>query len=159
MNKCQLIGNLTTDPEAKQFPNGTAICNFTVATNRRYKDKEGEQHDEVEYTKCCSFAKLAEIMNQYLCKGKKVYVEGRLKTRTWDDDSGKKHYMTEMIVEQFEFLDARKGGDPTPSPQNQGNAGGTPGGSGPAAPAAEAPQESGERQDIDPDVKVDDLPF
>ncbi len=143
-----MIGNLTADPEQKQTQSGLAISNFTVATNRKYTDKSGEKHEEVEFTKCVAFGRAAEILNQYLVKGKKVYIKGRPKTRSWDDKSGQKKYMTETIIEEFEFLGTKNdGGAPaqaTPPPA--------------AAPTQPAAQPAAESH-IDPDVSVDDLPF
>ena len=99
LNKVQLIGRLGADPDSKVTDGGVAVCNFSVATNEYYQDK-----DHVEWTRCVMFGKAAEIGNEYLTKGQLVYVEGRLQTRKWEDPEGDKHYMTEVVVNIFTML-------------------------------------------------------
>ena len=110
INKVQLYGNLTRDPEQKALPSGQAVANFSVATNRSWKDKEtGKQQEQVEYHNVVAFGKTAEVIAQYLKKGRPVLVEGRLQTRTWDKD-GVKHYRTEVVVDTFQFGPSLKDG-------------------------------------------------
>lgn len=105
LNKVQLIGNLTADPEIKVTGNGVSIASFSVATNREWTDKSGNKVSEVEFSNIVVFAKLAEVCEKYLKKGSPVFIEGRLKTQTWDDkDSGKKMYRTEIIGENLIML-------------------------------------------------------
>ena len=104
-----LVGNLTKDPELKYTPQGTAVVNFTIATNRKWKDSSGKENDEATFTRCVAWSKLAEIIGQYLSKGKKVYVCGRLQNRNWEDKQGVKHYMTEVVVDDMIMLDGKRG--------------------------------------------------
>jgi len=113
LNKVTLIGNLTKDPELKYTPSGTAVVNFTIATNRQWKDSSGKKSDEATFTRCVAWSKLAEICNQYLHKGKKVYVCGRLSNRNWEDQQGVKHYMTEVVVDDMIMLGDKSGGNAT----------------------------------------------
>lgn len=107
MNKVQLIGRLTADPELKQLQGGGDLTSFAVATSRYYKDQSGEKRQETEFSKCVAFGKTAVTLKQYLKKGSQVYIEGRLKTRSWEDQSGQKKYATDIVVENFEFLSAK----------------------------------------------------
>lgn len=104
LNKVQLIGNLTADPEIKQTPNGQKVSTFSIATNRKWKDASGAIQEETEFHNCVAWRGLADIMEKYTDKGKKVYIEGHLKTRTWDDQAGIKKYKTEIIAEQVILL-------------------------------------------------------
>lgn len=101
LNKVLIYGNITRDPEQKALPSGMAVTNFSVATNRRYT-KDGEKKEEVEYHNVVSFGKTAENVATYMKKGSAIYVEGRLKTRSWEKD-GKKVYRTEIIAENVQF--------------------------------------------------------
>jgi len=99
INKVTLLGNLGKDPEVKFLPSGQAVANFSIATTDRYKDKAGEWQDRTEWHNVVAYARTAEIVRDYVKKGNKLYVEGRLTTRSWDDkDSGKKVYRTEIVV-------------------------------------------------------------
>lgn len=102
LNKVQLYGNLTRDPETRAMPSGQGVTNFNIATNRSYKDKQGQKQEQVEYHTCVAFGKVAEIISQYMKKGKPIYIEGRLQTRSWDKE-GAKQYRTEVVVENFQF--------------------------------------------------------
>lgn len=104
LNKVQLIGNLTKDPETKQFDNGGQITNFSIATNFSYKTKEGERKDIAEYHNVVANNKLAEICSDYLRKGLKVYVEGRMRTRSYEDKNGTKKYTTEVVLSNMIIL-------------------------------------------------------
>lgn len=109
LNKVQLIGNTTQDPELKYTPTGAAVCNFTLATNRSWTTETGEKKDEADFTRCVAWNKLAEICGQYVKKGKKIYVEGRLSTRSWQDKDGQTKYMTEVILNDMILLDSGRG--------------------------------------------------
>lgn len=112
INKVILIGNLGRDPEVRYMPNGTAVCNLALATSRQWKNKEsGEKQEETEWHRVSMFDRLAEIAGEYLKKGAKVYVEGRLKTRKWQDKDGKDVYTTEVICEEMKMLSGRNDGD------------------------------------------------
>ena len=108
VNKVILIGNLGKDPEVKYTPNGTAIAKFSLATNERYKDKEGNWQDRTEWHRVIAWQRLAEIAGEYLKKGRSVYIEGRIQTRSWDDkQSGQKKYMTEIVANDLVLLGGR----------------------------------------------------
>lgn len=110
VNKVILIGNLGQDPEVRYMPNGNAVTNFTLATSETWKDKNtGADQEKTEWHRCVAFRKPAEIIGEYMRKGSKIYVEGRLQTRQWEKE-GQKHYTTEIVVDQFQFLDSRGGG-------------------------------------------------
>ena len=114
VNKVILIGNLGKDPEVKYTPQGTPVAKFTLATNERYKDKEGQWQDRTEWHNITAWARTAEIVGEYLKKGSKVYIEGRLQTHSWDDkQTNQKKYMTEIIVNDLVLLTGRgeAGGD------------------------------------------------
>jgi single-strand DNA-binding protein len=107
LNKAMIIGNLGRDPEMRYTPGGQAVTQLSVAVSRRYKDANGEGKEETEWFRVVAWAKLAEWTAEYLRKGRKVYVEGRLQTRSWDDKDGQKHYMTELIASTVTALDSR----------------------------------------------------
>lgn len=149
LNKVMLIGRLTRDPELRYTPSGTAVCNLAMATNRYGSDQSGERREFTDYHDIVVWnqgnRKLAELCSQYLAKGRLCYVEGRLQTRSWDDQAtGQKRYKTEVNASDVQFLDSKgqEGGGSFPS---------EPVGTGAAAGVASAPAES----DIDPD----DIPF
>ncbi|MGY0197565.1 single-stranded DNA-binding protein [Leptothrix sp. BB-4] len=110
VNKVILIGNLGRDPEVRYTPNGAAVCNVSVATTRNWKSKEGDRQEETEWHRVVFYDRLAEIAGEYLRKGRPVYVEGRLKTRKWQDKEGKDVYTTEIIADQMQLLGGREGG-------------------------------------------------
>lgn len=101
LNKVQLIGNLTQDPELAN--SSTSLVAVSVATNRQYKDRNGDKQESVEYHNLVAFGRTAEVMVEYLNKGDQIYVEGRLETRSWENDQGEKRYKTQIVVEQFQF--------------------------------------------------------
>jgi single-strand DNA-binding protein len=108
VNKVILVGNLGKDPELKYTPSGTAVAKFSIATSYRYKDKTEQWQDQTEWHNIVAWARLAEIAGEYLKKGSKVYVEGRLQTRSWDDkNTNQKRYMTEIIVNDLVLLSGR----------------------------------------------------
>lgn len=102
LNKVLLYGNLTRDPEVKALPSGAQVANFSIATNRVYKDKDGARQESTEFHNIVMFGRTAEVAGQYLKKGRPVYIEGRLQTRSWEKD-GQKQYRTEIIVDNFQF--------------------------------------------------------
>jgi single-strand DNA-binding protein len=107
LNKVMLIGNLGADPEMRFTPSGNPVTSFRIAVNRVYNSPEGERKEETEWFSIVTWNRLAETCNQYLTKGQKVYIEGRLRTRTWDGQDGQKHYRTEVIANQVIFLDKK----------------------------------------------------
>ncbi|KQU76781.1 MULTISPECIES: single-stranded DNA-binding protein [unclassified Rhizobacter] len=111
INKVILIGNLGRDPEVRYSANGAAICNVTIATSRNWKDKtSGEKMEETEWHRVVFYDRLAEIAGEYLKKGRSCYVEGRLKTRKWQDKDGAEKYTTEIIADNMQLLGGRDGG-------------------------------------------------
>ena len=156
VNKVILVGNLGRDPEVRYSPDGGAICNVSVATTRSWKDKAtGERREEKEWHRVVFYNRLAEVVGEYMKKGRPMYIEGRLKTRKWQNKEGVDQYTTEVVADQMQMLGGRDGGD-----------GGSMGGGGgesaprPAARAAQAqrpaaPAASGANlTDMD-----DDIPF
>lgn len=109
LNRAQLIGNVTADPEVRALPSGQRVANFSIATNRRYTDSAWVQQDVPEYHNISLFGKLVEIAEQYLRKGNKIYLEGRIQTRSWEDQSGQKKYKTEIVGEQMIMLTPKGG--------------------------------------------------
>lgn len=138
VNKVILIGNLGKDPEVRYTGSGVAVATFTLATNESWRDADGNTQERTEWHNLVAWRKLAEVIGEYLKKGSKIYVEGRLQYRTYDDKNGVKRYVTEIVIDQMVMLDGRNrdaaggGSDPGPS---------TP----PAGPG--------------PSSKDDDLPF
>lgn len=110
LNKVMIIGNVGNEPEMRFAPNGKPVTSFSVATNRVYSSVDGERKEETEWFNVVVWNKLAELCNQFLSKGRLVYVEGRQRSRSWDGQDGQKHYRTELIAEQVTFLD--KSGQP-----------------------------------------------
>lgn len=156
LNKVMLMGNLTRDPEIKYTPKGTAIANFGIAVNRTYTPEGGEKREEVTFIDLEAFGRTAEVIGEYLKKGRPIFIEGRLKLDQWDDKTtGKKTSKLRVVVESFEFLGSREGG------------GGEGGGGAPSGePRSSAPQQrrapsSPPRPPADPDldVQADDVPF
>lgn len=108
LNKVMLIWRSTTDVEVKKIEStGSSVVNFSLATNRKYKNKEGQVVEESEYHRCVAYGNSADILGQYINKGKRMYVEWRLRTRKWEDTTGNARYTTEIIVDNFIFLDSR----------------------------------------------------
>lgn len=108
VNKVILMGHLGDNPELRYTPAGDAVASFRIATNSVWKDKEGKQQTKTEWHRIIVWRKLAEICSEYLKKGSHVYVEGRLETRSWDDSSGNKKYITEVIVNTMQMLDGAR---------------------------------------------------
>ncbi len=110
VNKVILVGNLGKDPELRYTSSGTAVATFSLATSERYKDRNGEQQEKTEWHNIVTWRNLAEICGKYLHKGKQVYIEGRIQTRSYDDRDGNKRYMTEIVADQMQML-GNKGDD------------------------------------------------
>ncbi len=143
LNKAMVYGNLTRDPEVRALPNGTKVCSFSLATNRVYKDKDGARQEQVEYHNIVAFGRPAEVMGQYLKKGRPVFVEGRIQTRSWDKD-GVKQYRTEIVAESFQF-GASGGGEGAPaSASKQGES---------------VPQQNNVPEYPEEDINPEDIPF
>jgi single-strand DNA-binding protein len=103
LNKAFVLGNLTRDPEVKSLPSGQSVTSFSIATNRFYTDAQGQKKSEAEFHNIVCFGKLSDISSRYLTKGSMVLIEGRIKTRTWQDTAGQKHYKTEIIAEALQM--------------------------------------------------------
>ena len=147
LNKAFLYGNLTRDPEVRALPSGQQVATFGLATNRTYKDRNGQKQEATEFHNIVAFGKPAEIIAQYIKKGRPLFVEGRIQTRSWDDkETGKKNYRTEIVVDNFQFGDGGRGG-------------GAGGEYGSGAPSASAPKESEEIQYPDEEINPEDIPF
>ena len=111
VNKVILVGNLGRDPELRTTTSGQPVANFTMATSRKWKDRDGQRHEDTEWHTIVCWGRQAEIAGQYLTKGKQIYVEGRIQTRSWDDrQSGEKKYRTEIICDNFQMLGSRGSG-------------------------------------------------
>lgn len=130
-NKAFLLGNLGRDPEVRSLPSGQPVANFPMATSRKWRDRDGNQQEQTEWHQIVCFGRLAEIAGQYLTKGKQVFVEGRIQTRSWDDrNTGEKKYRTEIVADNFQMLGGPGrgggggGGYPEYSEQEYGGAGG-----------------------------------
>ncbi|HLV30236.1 MAG TPA: single-stranded DNA-binding protein [Chitinispirillaceae bacterium] len=104
INKAILIGNLGKDPELRYTPSGQPVASFTLATTERWTDRNGQRQDRTEWHNIVAWGKLAELVNQYLKKGRSAYIEGRITTRSWDDRDGNKKYRTEIVANQIQFL-------------------------------------------------------
>ena len=118
LNKVQLIGNVTRDPELRYTPQGTAVCSFGLATNRSWlPEGSTERREEAEFHKLVAWNKLAELCSQLITKGRKIYIEGRLQTRSWETPDGEKRQSTEIVVEDMMLLDARPQGETAYKPE------------------------------------------
>ena len=120
LNKVMLIGNLGKDPEVRYTPSGQAVASFNLATSEKFKNKNGEWEERTEWHRVTLWARLAEIAGEYLSKGKTIYIEGRLQTRKWQDNSGNERYTTEIVGEKMQMLspkgEGRRGSDVTSEP-------------------------------------------
>ncbi|MBV9349819.1 MAG: single-stranded DNA-binding protein [Patescibacteria group bacterium] len=151
LNKAFLYGNLTRDPEVRALPSGQQVASFSLATNRTYKGKDGEKQESVEFHNIVAFGRQADVIAQYLKKGRPVFIEGRIQTRSWEDKaSGDKKYRTEIVVENFQF-----------GP----NGGGTGGSSyAPRGETGRGKKETGDDKSADieypsEEISPDDIPF
>lgn len=115
LNRVQLIGNLTRDPELRYTPSGTAVCSFSIATNRSWTTDNGEKHEETDFHRIVAWSKLAELCSQFLVKGRKIYAEGRLSTRNWTTQEGQQRSTTEVVIDNMILLDNKGQGQQAPS--------------------------------------------
>jgi single-strand DNA-binding protein len=157
VNKVILVGNLGRDPEVRYSASGAAICNVSVATSRQWKDKtSGDKQEETEWHRVVFYDRLAEIAGEYLKKGRPVYVEGRLKTRKWQDKDGVEKYTTEVIATEMQLLGSREG-------MGEGDTGGGGGGAAsrnaPAQRQAAPQKPAGQKSSSGFDDMDDDIPF
>jgi len=116
LNRAQIIGNLTRDPEMRQIPGGQVVTSFSIATNFTWTDQSGQKQDRAEFHNIVAWRKLAEICGQYLKKGSKVYIEGKLQTRSWEAEDGSKKYRTEIVADNMIMLDKKGNTTGTPAP-------------------------------------------
>ena len=131
VNKVILVGNLGRDPELRSTPSGQPVATFSLATSRKWRDKEGNRQEQTEWHQIVCWGRQAEVAGEYLTKGKQIYVEGRLQTRSWDDrNSGEKRYKTEVVCDNFQMLGSRgdSGGGyrPAAAPEAGGDLGAPP---------------------------------
>lgn len=165
LNKVMLMGNLTRDPELRFTQNNTAVTKLGLAVNRRWRNQSGEQQEETCFVDCTAFGRTGEVLNQYLKKGRPVFIEGRLHLNQWQDKEGQNRSKMEVIIESFEFIDSRPGGGDGGGSGGGGGGGGgynrapasqsgpASGGGGNYPPPQEAP--AGNHQAVD----EDDIPF
>lgn len=139
LNKAMIIGRLTRDPETRTIPSGQSVTSFSVATNFRWTNQDGQKQERVEYHNVVAWRKLAEIVAQYLKRGSRVYIDGRLQTRSWEDQTGQKKYRTEIIADNMIMLD-QKGAIPQEQTPKQ----------------EEAPSENTAQEE---EINVEDIPF
>ena len=136
VNKVILVGNLGADPDLRHTPGGATVCELRLATNESWTDKSGQRQDRTEWHRIVVWGKLAELCKKFLSKGRQAYVEGRLRTRSWDDKEGNKRYITEIVANDVQFLGGREGGGggrggsdgPPPAEPDYGYGGGGGGG-------------------------------
>ena len=150
LNRAMIIGNLTRDPESRTTPSGQMVCNFSIATSSQWKDAQGARQERTEYHPIVAWGKLAEICTQFLGKGRKVYIEGRLQTREWEAQDGSKKQRTEIVAENMIMLDKAPAGgsmQPTVTPLDSGSA---------------DPSVGGQMLDKgmgDQEIRIEDIPF
>lgn len=143
LNRVTLIGRLTADPESRTTPSGQSVVSFSMATNMSWKDQEGQKQEKSEFHNIVAWRKLAEIITQYVKKGSKIYLEGRLQTRNWEDQNGVKKYRTEIIAENMIMLD-NKSSDSTSNSFSK---------------AKNETNESQGQQDDEEEINIEDIPF
>lgn len=148
INKAFLYGNLTRDPEVKALPSGSQVATFGLATNRVWKDRDGNKQESAEFHNIVVFGKQAEIAAQYLKKGKPIFIEGRIQTRSWDGDDGSKKYKTEIVVDRFQFGPGGGSGGPSTSQDDQSS----------GSTDAESSQDNYPTAE-DEGINPDDIPF
>jgi single-strand DNA-binding protein len=158
LNKCMIIGNLGRDPEMRYTPSGQAVTQFSVATNRNFRDQQGEWQSETEWFRVVIWGDRGERAAEQLRKGHKVYVEGRIQTRQWEDQSGNKRYTTELIADRVSSLERRdrEDGPPAPNDAPGGYGAGGSGSSGSGSSGSGSPGASGSAGSAE---DFDDLPF
>ncbi len=159
VNKVILVGNLGRDPEVRYLPSGDPVANVTIATSSKYKSKTGEMVEETEWHRVTFFGKLAEIVGQYLKKGRSVYVEGRIKTRKYTDKDGIEKYATDIIANEMQMLGSREGmGEPSGDEEGGGYSRAAPAARAPASPA-QRPAPAASKPSSGFDDMDDDIPF
>lgn len=155
LNKAMIIGNMVRDPEMRTTPSGQNVTSFSIATNRVWNDTNGQKQEKVEFHNIVAWRRLAEIVNQYLKKGSKVYIEGRLQTRSWDDPNGVKKYRTEIIAENMIMLDragsAPSGGDFNSEQPSMDKT--------PVVDVNDAPSSENKSNDSEEEISIEDIPF
>lgn len=155
LNRAQVIGNLTRDPESRTTPNGQTVCSFSVATTYAYKDAAGQKVEKPEYHGIVAWGKLGEICAQYLAKGRKAYIEGRLQTREWTTPEGQKRNRTEIIADNVIILDRPGGAAGAGAGAGSAyNRGGSPAGGSSSDEPVAVPITSAEDE-----IKIEDIPF
>jgi len=153
LNKVMIIGRLTRDPELRNIPSGQSVTSFGLATNRYWKGTDGQKQEQVEYHNIVLWARLAEIASQYLKKGSRIYMEGRLQTRDWTGQDGAKRRSTEIVGENMIMLDGPKGsGTPTNNNTNSGVVKDD-------TPVISVDTPTNAPEAIEEEVKVEDIPF
>jgi single-strand DNA-binding protein len=161
LNQVTLMGNLTRDPELRQTPNGQSVTSFSLALNRAYKDQSGEWQEATDYIDCVCWGPLAERVAQYLSKGRRCLVQGRLQSRSWEQD-GNKRSKVEVLANDVTFLDSRGGGDDSGSTGYNQDAGSSDTG---AASDKPKPSKKAKKDDVviedigDEPINLDDIPF
>lgn len=141
LNRATILGRLTRDPEVKKTPSGQSVANIAIATNRVWTDHSGVKQEKTEFHNCVLWGKIADIAGQYLSKGRRIYLEGRIETRDWTGTDGVKKYRTEIVAENMIMLDG-------------------PRGSASAQPNESAPAPSAHKQEVvEEEIKVEDIPF
>lgn len=155
INQVILMGNLTRDPELRQIPSGQSVCSFSLALNRSYKDQSGEWQEATDYVDVTAWAALGERVAQYLSKGRRCLVQGRLQSRSWEQD-GQKRSKVEVLANDVTFLDSRGGGDNAGGDSYQANS---------SASQRTAPSKKADKDDVviedvgDEPINLDDIPF
>ena len=157
LNKCMIIGNLGRDPEMRYTPSGQAVTQFSVATNRNFRDQQGEWQSETEWFRVVIWGDRGERAAEQLRKGHKVYVEGRIQTRQWEDQTGNKRYTTELIANQVTSLERRDRDEDAPFPDDR--QGGAPAGASGGASGGVASEGGSQRPADGAQDEFDDLPF
>jgi single-strand DNA-binding protein len=149
LNKAIIIGNLTANPEVRKTANGQSVASFTIATNRVWKDQQGQKQEQAEFHNIVAWGKLADIVGQYLAKGRIAMVEGRIQTRNWTDQSGTKHWKTEIIAENVQLGPRPAGSSSAPSQEYEQ----------PTYESTEVSSISKNQSPIEEEIKVEDIPF
>jgi single-strand DNA-binding protein len=150
LNRAMIIGNVTRDPEVRTTPTGQTVCSFGIATNQQWTDAQGQKQQRTEFHNVVAWGKLAEICGQYLGKGRKTYIEGRLQTREWEAPDGQKRSRTEIVADNMIMLDRK---DPSAAPRPAGSPA-------PAVDASSSAQAAAIDQGVsDQEIKLEDIPF
>lgn len=156
LNRAQLIGNVTRDPDVRTTPTGQSVCSFGIATNSQWTDTQGAKQVRTEFHNVVAWGKLADICGQYLLKGKKIFLEGRLQTREWEAQDGQKRSRTEVIAENMIMLD--RGGATDGAPRVPGSTAPAASSSGPALTQS-AVSDPIDRSVSDQEIRIEDIPF